>query len=319
MDQIVEITAFVRTVERGSQAGAARQIGVTPAMVGRSLRALEERLGTRLLHRSTATQSLTEAGALFFERASAVLDELAAAEAAVTEGGTEPGGTVRLSAPVVFGARYLAPALARLGTVNGRLAIDLTLNDRRVDLVEEGFDLALRIGRLADTSLVARRLAPCRLIAVAAPSYLRRRGGPAGPEQLAEHDCLIYAYAGEGRVVRFHGADGRVTSVRMEGRFTANNGEALNEAAIAGAGIVISPTFIAGDALRDGRLVPVLPGWTIGELGIFAVFPTARHLPAKVRACVDWMAGCFGEQPAWDAGLDAIALGRPIEAQPIRA
>ena len=303
MDQIGELTAFVRTVECGSQAGAARAIGITPAMVGRYLRALEDRLGARLLNRSTATQSLTEAGTVFHARAAAVLEELAAAEAAVTDRQAEPAGTLRISAPMVFGARYLAAALARFGAAHPGLSIELTLNDRQVDLVEEGFDLALRIGQLADSALVARRLAPCRLIVVAAPGYLARWGVPERPEALSGHDCLVYAYARDGRVARFVGPGGQGVAVEMRGRFAANNGEALLEAAIAGAGVLVTPTFIASEALRNGRVRQVLAEWALPTLGLYAVFPSGRHLATKVRLCVDALVGCFGENPAWDAGL----------------
>ena len=263
MDRIAELTAFVRTVELGSQAEAARELGVTPAMVGRYIRGLEDRLGARLLNRTTATQSLTEAGALFHARAGALLEDLATAEAAVTDRQAEPVGTLRISAPMVFGARYLAAALARFGAAHPKVAIELTLNDRQVDLVEEGYDLALRIGQLASSALVARRLAPCRLVAVAAPAYLDAFGTPETPDALLDHNCLTYAYASAGRVARFTGRDGRVVAVEMRGRLAANNGEALHEAAMAGAGIVISPTFIAGDALRDGRLRRVLDAWAL--------------------------------------------------------
>jgi len=303
MDQIGELTAFVRTVECGSQAGAARLIGITPAMVGRYLRALEDRLGARLLNRSTATQSLTEAGTVFHPRAVAVLEELAAAEAAVTDRQAEPVGTLRISAPMVFGSRYLAAALARFGATHPGVAIELTLNDRVVDLVEEGFDLALRIGQLADSTLVARRLAPCRLAVVAAPGYLARRGVPERPEALSGHECLTYAYARGGRVARFVGPGGQSVAVEMQGRFAANNGEALLEAAIAEAGVLVTPTFIAGEALRDGRVRQVLAEWALPMLGLYAVFPSGRHLAPKVRLCVDALAECFGESPAWDAGL----------------
>ncbi|MGI4798214.1 MAG: LysR family transcriptional regulator [Janthinobacterium lividum] len=303
MDQIGELTAFVRTVECGSQAGAARLIGITPAMVGRYLRALEDRLGARLLNRSTATQSLTEVGTVFHGRAVAVLEELAAAEAAVTDRQAEPVGTLRISAPMVFGTRYLAAALARFGAAHPGLTIELTLNDRLVDLVEEGFDLALRIGQLADSTLVARRLAPCRLMVVAAPDYLTVHGVPERPEALSGHECLTYAYARDGRVVRFLGPEGRSVAVELRGRFAANNGDALLEATIAGAGLLVTPTFIAGDALRKGQVRQVLEERELPALALYAVFPSARHLAPKVRLCVDALASCFGESPAWDAGL----------------
>ena len=312
MDRFIALQAFVRTVERGSQSAAAREIGVTPAMVGRYLQALEDRLGARLLNRTTQTQSLTEAGAAFYPRAAAALDALEEAERAASAGQAEPRGLLRVAAPMSFGIRHLASAVAEFCRLHPDVRVELALNDRVVDLVDEGYDVAVRIGRLADSSLVARRLAPCRLAVCAAPSYLARRGTPAAPTELRAHDCLLYAYAGDGDTWRFRG-DGGEAEVTPSGSLRANNGDALLAAALAGHGVVLLPTFIVGDALRDGRLVRLLPGWETREIAAHAVYPSARHLAPKVRSFVAFLAARFRDPAPWDEGLDA---GPPRAAPP---
>ena len=300
------LTAFVRTVDRGSQAAAARELGITPAMVGRHLRALEDRLGARLLNRTTATQSLTEAGTAFFARATAVLEALDAAEHASADPGAVPRGLLRVNGPMVFGVRFLAEAVAAFCQAHPAVNVDLTLNDRVVDLVEEGFDVAVRIGRLAESSLVARRLASCRLVACASPEYLRRHGGaPDTPADLRRHNCLIYSYASAGGSAWTFvkpGRDGQNAEeyVRLSGTLAANNGEALLEAALAGLGVIIEPTFIVCEALRTGRLVTLLPGYRLPELPIHAVFPSSRHLAPKVRGLVDFLLHWFRDPPPWE-------------------
>lgn len=309
MDRFTELQAFVRTVERGSQSAAAREIGVTPAMVGRYLHALEARLGARLLNRTTQTQSLTEAGAAFYPRAAAALDALEEAERAASAARAEPHGLLRVAAPMSFGIRHLAAAVAEFCRLHPGVRVELSLNDRVVDLVDEGYDVAVRIGRLADSSLVARRLSPCRLAVCAAPSYLARRGLPAAPADLRAHDCLLYAYDGDGDTWRFRGEAGEV-ELSPAGPLRANNGDALLAAALVGQGVAMLPTFIAGDALRDGRLVRLLPGWGLREIAAHAVYPSARHLAPKVRGFVAFLAARFRDPAPWDEGLDDAAPAR---------
>lgn len=302
MDRFTELLAFVRTVDGGSQAAAAREMSMTPAMVGRYIRALENRLGTRLLNRTTATQSLTDAGAAFHVQAGVILEQLDGAEHAASDGHVEPRGVLRVNAPMVFGVRHLAAVAAGFGARHPQLRIEMVLNDRIVDLVEEGFDVAVRIGDPADSSLVARRLAPCRMAVCAAPGYLAAHSAPARPEDLRDHNCLLYSYARHGSTCRFQGADGAV-SVGIAGSLVANNGDALLAAALAGAGVVVQPTFIVGDALRAGSLVRLLPGWEVGSLAVQAIYPSARNLSPKVRGFVDHLARQFGGRPPWDEGL----------------
>lgn len=316
MDRFVELLAFVRTVDRGSQAAAARELGITPAMVGRYVRALEDRLGTRLLNRTTATQSLTEAGAAFHARAGAVLEQLEAAEQAASDRQAEPRGLLRVNAGVSFGVRYLAAATAEYRALHPGVRLELVLNDRVVDLIEDGYDVVVRIGRLADSVLVARRLASCRVVLCAAPTYLVRHGEPGAPAALSQHDCLRYSLA-HSDVWRFaaRGSEPATRNgepavqrgdmeVRPSGSLVSNNGDALLAAAVAGQGIALLPTFIVGDALRAGRLVRLLPGWQVDSLDLNVVYPSPRHLSPKVRSFVDFLAGRFGDPAPWDAGLD---------------
>lgn len=302
MDRFLQLAALVRTVDRGSQAAAARELGVTAAMVGRYLQALEDRLGTRLLNRTTARQSLTEAGAAFYARAQGILEQMEEAETSAADRAVEPRGTLRVNAPMSFGTRHLAAAIAGFRRDNPRLRVELVLNDRVVDLIEEGYDVAVRIGRLAESGLIARRLSPCRLVACASPGYLDRRGWPAAPADLQGHDCLVYSYTRDGDVWRFHGEHGE-QEVRVSGSLVANNGDALTAAALAGQGVILQPSFIVGEALRDGRLLPVLPGWRLADFTIYAVYPSARHLSPKVRRFVDFLAARFRDPPPWEAAV----------------
>ena len=302
MDRFSELLAFVRTVEGGSQSAAARALGLTPAMVGRTLQALEDRLGTRLLNRTTQKQSLTEAGAAFHPRAVALLEQLEEAERTASDRQETPRGVLRINAPMSFGARHLAAAAADFCALHPAVRMELTLNDRVVDLVEEGHDLAIRIGRLADSSLVARRLAPCRVAVAAAPAYLAAHGEPSHPEELRQHNCLLYSYASQGDSYTFVSGQEQEVAVRLAGDFVANNGDALAAAALAGRGVILQPTFILGDALRGGALVLLLPEWRLRDLDIHAMYPSPRHLSPKVRGFVDYLVARY-RVPPWDAGL----------------
>lgn len=313
MDRFTELAAFVRTVDRGSQAAAARELDVTPAMVGRYIRALEDRLGARLLHRTTVAQSLTEAGAAFHAQASTILEQLDAAENAAADRQTAPSGVLRVNAPMVFGVRTLAAAVAGFGALHPTVRVELVLNDRVVDLVEEGYDLAVRIGQLPDSSLIARRLAPCRMVVCAAPSYLARRGHPDSPDALRGHNCLLYSYAAQGGIWRFAGPAGVAAEVAVAGNLVANNGDALLNAALEGAGIILQPSFIVGDAVRQGRLAPLLPGWRVPDLAVHAVYPSGRHLPPKVRRFVAYLVDRFAVPP-WETERGvAPGLAQPAD------
>ncbi|UEM05522.1 LysR family transcriptional regulator [Skermanella rosea] len=310
MDRITALAAFVRTVELGSQAAASEDLGLSRAMVGRHIQQLEDRLGVRLLNRTTRKQSLTEAGLAFFEKCASILDQLSEAERVASELQAEPRGTLRVNGPMSFGSPHLASALAAYCERHPQVRIDLVLNDRQVDLVEEGYDVAIRIARLTDSSLIARRLAPIRIVLCASPDYLGRHGAPRTPQDLAGHNCLLYTYSPTPLDWTLVGPDGVETVVRVTGSLSANNGDALVAAAIAGQGIVRQPTFIVGDALRDGRLVTVLPDHALPQPSAYAVYPHARNLSPKVRSFVDFLAGHFRGVPPWDVGLDEVSAIR---------
>lgn len=303
LDRFETLAVFVAVAKADSFAAAATQLGLSRAMVSKHIQTLEKRLGVRLLNRTTRQIGLTDAGRSLRVRVERILADLEAAEGEVASDTLEPRGLLRLSAPVSFGARHVAPALAAFLAEHRELRADLVLDDRVVDLVAEGFDLAVRVGRLQDSSLMARKLAPCRLAAVAAPTYLAVRGRPVRPSDLAAHECLGYAYAAERNVWRFVDNGGESETVSVDGTLRANNGDALIQAAIAGAGIALLPTFICGDEIRRGSVTCVLDGWTPSDIAVSAVHPHTRHVPAKVRRFIDFLAGRFGPTPPWDAWM----------------
>jgi DNA-binding transcriptional LysR family regulator len=300
MDALADIAVFVRVVERGSFTLAADELELSRAVVSKYVSRLEERLGARLLHRTTRRLSLTEAGAALFEASRGALERIEEAEGAVAQLQAEPRGRLRVSAPMSFGILHLGPALAEFARAHPRVSLDMRLDDRFVNLVEEGIDVAVRIGALTDSSLVARRLASTRMLVCAAPSYLAHHGEPEIPEDLAAHDCLIYSYLSTANVWRFSAPDGREVPVAVSGRFRINNGIVLAEAAAAGHGILLTPSFYVGPMLRDGRLKRILAGYRLPELGIHAVYPERAQVPPKVRAFVDFLAQRFGRKPEWE-------------------
>lgn len=303
LDHLTGMAVFARVVEEGGFSKAAQTLGLSKSAVSKQVSRLEDRLGVRLLNRTTRRLSLTEAGTAFYEGCRQVVSDAEAAEAAVSHLASAPRGVLRVNAPMSFGQLHVAPALPDFMARYPELAIDLQLNDRTVDVVEEGFDMAIRIGELPDSSLIARRLAPMRRAAAAAPAYLDRHGRLAHPRDLEAHECLIYSYLAWGREWRFDGEGGEVR-VPVSGRVEINNGDALLAAARRGAGIVMLPTFLVGDDLRAGRLEPVLADWSPTQRGaVYAVFPASRNLLPKVRVFVDFLAERFGPTPYWDDGL----------------
>ncbi|HEV2078286.1 MAG TPA: LysR substrate-binding domain-containing protein [Allosphingosinicella sp.] len=296
---IVDVVAFVSVVETGAFARAAERMGVAKSILSRRVARLEEQLGAKLLTRTARGASPTDIGQAYFERASNILADLEAAQEVVAEAVTQVAGTIRLSAPLSFGTEYLAPALAEFAKLHPKVELDVSLEDRKVDLIGGGYDLAIRIGRLADSSLIARRVAPVRAAVLASPDYLDRRGRPKTPQDLNGHDLLFYANAGMGQQWRFK-IGGRWETVRGPIRLRADNGEMLREAACAGLGIVILPTFIASSAIEAGKLEVLLPGYALEESGLHVVMPPGRATTARVRALVDFLVQRFGSEPAWD-------------------
>lgn len=301
-ENLAAMAVFVRVVEAGGFSKAADRLGISKSAVSKQVAKLEDRLGARLLNRTTRQLSLTEVGARLFERGQRIIAEAEAAEAEAGSLQAHPSGTVRISTGVSFGQDNIAPILPKLMDRYPELTVDLILNDRIVDLVEEGYDLAVRIGTLEDSALRARRLSPIRMITAAAPSYLERAGTPLHPRELPSHACLSYSYVEGGLAWRFGGADGPIR-VRFQPRLHCNNGQALAMAAMQGLGIVHLPSFIAAKALRDGDLVPILCEFEPTPLGLFVVYPPGRPVAAKVRAVIDFLAQECTGQPFWDEGL----------------
>jgi DNA-binding transcriptional LysR family regulator len=313
MDRFHAITSFARVVETGSFARAAERLGVSVSSVSRQVADLEAHLDTRLLHRTTRRLSLTESGRLFYERCVQLLADLEEAEQTAHAGSARPRGTLRLSGPITFGARHLAPAIAAFAARHPEVRFDVELSDRAVDLVEEGFDAAVRIGPIGSQNVVARKVGVTRLVCCAAPSYLARHGEPRRPEELTAHTCLTYEYAAARDVWVFHDRQDREHKVRIGGPIHANSGRFLEALAVAGAGITCEPDFIVGPDVRRGALVPLLRDYAPPVSAIHVVYPSRRHLSAKVRAFTDFLAGRFAE-PEWaldePAPADAAARGR---------
>jgi DNA-binding transcriptional LysR family regulator len=298
MSDYDDILAFTRVIELESYTKAARRLGISKSMVSRRVARLEGKLGTRLVVRSTRGLAPTEAGRVFAERAAHALAELDEAQTAVAEGEREPSGALRIAAPLSFGILHLGPALAEFAQQYSRIAIDVAFSDRFVDLMEDGFDAAVRIGILKDSSLVGRKLSPIRALIAASPDYLARHGRPATPRDLLQHRCLTYSGAGSEEQWRFR-VGGRWQAIKPAGLFRADNGEALRDAAAAGLGITALPSFILSPALESGALEPILTDFAVPERGLYVL----RHggtPPLRLRLLIDFLAARFGPEPYWD-------------------
>ena len=301
MSSFKEIEAFVSVATRGSLSAAARADGVTPAMMGRRIDALEERLGVKLLVRTTRRLSLTFEGSAFLEDCQRILNDLANAEASVSLGGVKASGHIKVSAPAGFGRRHVAPLIRDFLAAHGDVSCSLDLSDRLVDLVNEGVDCAIRIGELTDSSLVSVRLADNRRVVVASPAYLARRGVPATPDDLLSHDCLSLNPQ-RGWVFGDPEAPGAMRVVKVSGRFECNDGTVLHEWALAGIGLAWRSMWEVQRDLAQGALVSVLDTFAAPSTGIYAVFPQNRRLPLRVRLLIDHLRGNFGQPDYWRAG-----------------
>lgn len=288
MDRFLEMQTFATVVDVGSFVGAAEALGHSKAAVSRRVAELESRLGSRLLHRTTRRLSLTPEGEVFLSRCRELLSGLEEAEAEIASRSGHAAGLLRVNAPVTFGVRLLASLWAEFRDQHPRVRLDITLSDRLVDLVEEGYDLAIRVGKLQSSSLIARKLAETRLIVCASPQYLEAYGEPSTPEEIADHAVIGYSYWSAGDEWRLEGPDGALT-VRTNPIIHSNNGDTCRGAAVAGQGIVLQPDFVVGDDIAAGRLVELLPEYRAGELGVYAVYPSRRHMPPKIRALIEFL------------------------------
>lgn len=311
MDKLQGMQLFTRVVEAGSFTAGAEQMGISRALASKLIQNLEDSLGVRLLNRTTRRISLTDPGKNYYQRVSELLAQLAEAEAEAAELQIEPRGRMRVSAPISFSVLHLAPALSEFQRRYPRLELELDLNDRVVDLVDEGFDLAIRIGRLADSSLVARRIAPACLVLLASPAYLERAGTPTRPEELSNHEFLIYTLASRRDELVFERGEEKA-AVRIRGNLLVNNGDYIAAATIEGNGISLLPTFIAAPHLKAGTLVPILREWSVPPIAIHAVYAQTRALPAKTRVLIDYLVERFGPEPYWEASCtESAPLKRP--------
>lgn len=300
MDRLNEMEAFTRVVELGGFTEAAKKLGLSKSAVSKHVAALETRLGARLLNRTTRRVSPTEIGLAYFDKAMAVLAAAEDADAMAAAMQGAPAGELRITAPLTFGRSHVAPALNSFLTLYPNVSIRLDLNDRRVDILSEGFDLAIRIGDLPDSSLMARKLAETDVILAASPAYLQRKGEPDSVEALSDHELLHYSNNASGHYWKLKGRSGEERSVRVGGRLSINNGEALACAAAAGHGILLSPHFIVGEHLASGALREIMPGHRPPPLGIYAIYPAGRFVQPKLRLFIDHLAESLkGQGPRW--------------------
>ncbi len=299
MDKLNGMRAFVAVAETGGFASAARRLSLSRALVSRYVGQLEESLSVRLFNRTTRRVSLTTVGQAYYERCAPLLAELEALESSVKEAHDRPVGELRVSAPVSFAELHLMEPVAAFGDRYPELRIDLQLTDRLVDMVEEGVDVSMRIAELADSSLVARRLAPVRVVTCAAPAYLEQQGEPRHPAELTDHRCLVDSNLGDARQWLFREGD-ETLRIRVDGAIRINSARAIRELAVAGKGVAMSPLFVVADDIRAGRLAIVLPDFEYHDLALYALYPHRRHLSARVRLFVEALRGHFSARVPWE-------------------
>ena len=307
MDRVGDLSLFPRVLDLGSITAAARSLDLSVAVASQRLKRLERELGVRLLHRTTRRPHPTPEGVALAQRGRLLVEELESLGAGLRETAEEVAGTLRVTLSATFGRQYVSPLLPAFLARHPKLRMSVHLSDQVVDLVSEGFDLAIRIGALEDSGMVARRIAPNRRVLCAAPDYLRKRGRPLHPEQLSEHECLLL-FGSQGRqdVWRLQDPQGREVAVRVNGRYESNFGELLRDAAVAGEGIALHSLWHVAEDLRQGRLQVVLPAYSPATTAISAVMPRRQLVPTRVRAFVDLLVETFGQTPPWELNLPAL-------------
>ena len=311
MSRFEELECFVAVVEAGSITAASERLSVAKSAVSRRLSSLEARLGVQLINRTTRVSDLTSAGRAFYEQATRLLSDWAEAESAVTLSGGTLTGALRLALPLSFGVRHMAAPISAFLQTNPEVTCQIDLNDRRVDLVAEGVDLALRIGNLQDSSLIARKLFDASMTVCASPDYLARAGTPTQPSQLSAHDVLVYANVPDPNSWEFTAPDSTPLHVPLNPRVSSSNGDLLSAMAEQGQGIIRQPTFMLETSLRRGSLVPLLEAFPMPTIPAHAIYPRTRHLSYRVRAFIDHLVGWFGDELPWEAARSA-ALTRSI-------
>jgi len=306
MNNLTGMMVFAQVVQSKSFSKAAEVLGMSKSSVSKKVSFLEDRLGVRLLNRTTRKLGLTEVGQVFYERCERIMSEAEEAELAITRLQDEPRGHLKLSAPVSFGVKHLGKPLAEFMGRYEDLSLDMVLNDRFIDIIDEGFDMALRIGRLEDSSLIAKKIGSSRLMVSASTAYWDKHGRITDPSDLENHTCLTYSLARDASQWIFQ-ENGKEFSVKIKGNIKVNNGDTLRSMAIAGAGVLISPAFIIGGDVAEGRLELALEKFETEPINIYAVYPHNRHLSAKVRLLVDFLKKWFDGCPSWDALNGSLA------------
>ncbi|MFT5395149.1 MAG: DNA-binding transcriptional LysR family regulator [Gammaproteobacteria bacterium] len=302
MGQLEDMSVFVRVVDAGGISRAAEQLGLAKSAVSRRLAELETRLNVKLLNRTTRKSSLTEAGQSYYERAIKIIDDVVELNTLATNSNTALSGTINLAVPLSFGLSHLSKAIDLFIKQNPELIININFSDRQVDLIEEGLDLAFRIGDLKDSSLIARKISPIKIILCASPEYLKQYGTPNIPSDLKNHQLLHYNVSGKSQW-KLEDNQGTQHIVNVSSNLIANNGDFLKDMAIAGHGIVASPTFISWQAIAIGDLVPVLSDYKLPQANAYAVYPQTRYLSHRTRELIDFLTDYFGENPYWDQNL----------------
>ena len=307
MDRFENMSTFVRVVEAGSISGAADRLGVAKSAVSRRLKELEEHLGVELFHRTTRRMNLTDTGRAFYHQSVRILQDVLEAELATSQAHGTLKGSLKIALPSSFGLMHMGPAINEFLREHPKIEFDLDFNDREVDLMQEGFDLAIRIANLPDSSLIARRLAPIKTVMCASPSYLEQMGMPKTPGDLSEHQCLVYSLLRDYEYWYLTGSNGREIRTKIHPYLKASTGEFLKDAAVEGWGIILVPSFIAYKEIESGTLVQVLKDYKPLQLDAWAIYPQTRHLSQRVRAFVDFLVKRFEGTPYWD-----ICLKKPV-------
>ncbi|WP_455222391.1 LysR family transcriptional regulator [Kaarinaea lacus] len=300
MDRFENMDTFVRVVEAGSISGAADRMGVTKSAVSRRLKELEEHLGVQLFHRTTRRMNLTETGHAFYQQSLRILEDVLEAELAASQAHGELQGSLKVALPQSFGNLHMGPAISEFLKAHPRIEFDLDFNDREVDLIQEGFDLAIRIAMLPDSSLIARRLAAITTVMCASPDYLKQMGTPETPDDLINHQCLVYSLLRDFEHWVLIDPNGKSIKTKVRPYLKASTGEYLRDAAADGLGIIMVPTFIVYKEIESGKLAPILMEYQRPKIEAYAIYPQTRHLSQRVRAFVEFLVKRFEGTPYWD-------------------
>ena len=303
MDRFENMSTFIRVVEAGGISAAADRLGVAKSAVSRRLKELEEHLGVELFHRTTRKMNLTETGRAFYHQSVRIMEDVIEAELATSQAHATLQGSLKIALPSSFGLMHMGPAINEFLQAHPQLEFDLDFNDREVDLIQEGFDLAIRIANLPDSSLVARRLAPIRLVLCASPGYLEQMGVPESADELVDHRCLVYSLQRDFEYWSLTDSDGREVRIKIRPYIKASTGEFLRDAAVDGQGIALLPSFIAYEEIEREALVPILTDYKLQRMDAYAIYPQTRHLSQRVRAFVDFLVERFQGTPYWDQCL----------------